>query len=301
MRLPTADGSVVEFGPNATLHLGAYRDSTEISASELYTNEHGLFRRNGTLIATWDELTSVKVEQLDGAATVALTTIAAAAVVVIAALLKSSPSSGSGGKSGPSSTPKASGRSAPNPSSVQTDPAAAELVFRTAEALANHSTITVAPPEDEEEPPTDTTMPLFSRGARRRANVRAIARLEGGACWPSEAGDCVSAGARVGVRLLDFFELTGGLRTETSKNLTTPLVVAGAAIHGESPALHWLALALGVSVAFDGDHARVVPSFAVRFRLLRGFWLGLVPVQPIYSTDTGNWQMASGLELTGEF
>jgi hypothetical protein len=33
---------------------------------------------------------------------------------------------------------------------------------------------------------------------------------------------------------------------------------------------------------------------------VRGLWLGLVPVEPVYATETGNWSMVSGVEITGE-
>ena len=46
-----------------------------------------------------------------------------------------------------------------------------------------------------------------------------------------------------------------------------------------------------------------MPELAVRFRPFRdaGLWLGLVPIEPVYFTETDNWAMASGGELTGEF
>ncbi|HEX4515971.1 MAG TPA: hypothetical protein VH054_20620, partial [Polyangiaceae bacterium] len=120
-------------------------------------------------------------------------------------------------------------------------------------------------------------------------------------------GDCIVSGARIGLRLLDIFELTGGVRVETAQS-ATPIAskayaVFGAMLHGESPAAHGLALAVGASVAFDTIRAHVVPQLAVRFRPFRnaGFWLGLVPVEPVYATDTGTWSMASGVEVTGEF
>ena len=51
IRLPTEDGGSVEFGPNATLHIAA-RDDTDIAASDLYTNEAGLFKKDGEPICS---------------------------------------------------------------------------------------------------------------------------------------------------------------------------------------------------------------------------------------------------------
>lgn len=307
VHLPTAGGGTVDFGPNATLVIQG-RDATEVSASDLYTNEEGLFQKDGELISTWDDLRGVTVKQLDGAATVAVTATVAVAVVALAAILKSSPSGGGskGGSSGSSgSAPKAPPvRSAPNPSSVAPDPGLTEVMFRTAEAAANANpngpSVAVGVPDDEPEP--TTAMPLFSRGARRRANVRVLGRLEGGLCWPGggSSGDCVVSGARAGVRLLDIFELTGGVRVESNAARSQPLAVLGAMLHGEAPSARWFALAAGASVAFDGERAHVVPEVAIRFRPVRGLWIGLVPVEPVYRSEDGGWSMASGVELSGE-
>ena len=310
VHLPTATGGAVDFGPNATLTIEG-RGTTEVAASKLYTNEEGLFQKDGELISTWDDLRGVTVKQLDGAATVAVTATVAIAVVAIAALLKSAPSGG-GSKGGGSrggatsaSAPRAPPvRSAPNPSTSATDSGFTDVMFRTAEAVANANpngpAVSVGVPDDEPEP--TTAMPLFSRGARRRANVRVVGRLEGGACWPGggSSGDCIVSGARAGVRLLDVFELTGGVRVESNEARSQPLAVLGAMLHGEAPSAHWFALAAGASVAFDGEHAHVVPEVAVRFRPVRGLWIGLVPVEPVYRTEDGGWSMASGVELSGE-
>ncbi len=299
IRVPTENGGSVDFGPNATLHI----EGQEVPAGEVYWNESGLYRKNGDFIAAWSDLRSVRVEQLDGAATVVVSATAALAIVIVAALLKNVGNVGGGGGKGGGSGGKApsAGRSAPNPPSVPSDPNVGELVFRTAEAIGRASYVNGAQVPDDE-PDTDVAIPLFSRGARRRANVRALARLEGSACWPGEGPrtDCVVGGARAGVRIVDLFELTAGIRTETSNNVTQPLAVVGGMIHGESPSFHWLALALGASVAFDGNRAHVIPMFSVRFRPVRGLWLGLIPLAPVYATDTGNWTMSSGVEITGE-
>lgn len=312
IRLPTKTGSVVEFGPNATLRIVSAHDTTELPASSLYSNEWGLFQKNGDPIGAWDELDTIEVEQFDGAATVAVSACAAVAIIALAALLKSAPSASgskgsSGGGGGGGKAPPV--RSAPNAptSGSAVNPAVSELVFRTAEALANGATqngtaVVVATSTDLDE--VATAIPLFSRGARRRANVRFLARVEGGACWPGGGGsaDCITSGARLGLRLLDFIELTAGARVETNqtRNVSVPLATLGAMLHGESPSAHWFAIALGASVAFDGTRAHVVPQFSVRFRPLRGLWLGLVPVEPIYASETATWSMASGIEITGE-
>jgi hypothetical protein len=148
----------------------------------------------------------------------------------------------------------------------------------------------------------DPAIPLFSHDARRRAVVRVVARADGAAYWPGGGarGDCVVAGARGGVRIEDLFDLTAGVRTETTNGVTKPLAAISAMIHGEAPSLHWLALAVGTTIAFDGDRAHIVPSLAVRFRPVRGLWLGLVPLEPVYATETGGWNMASGVEISGE-
>ena len=306
VRMPAAGGGVVTFGPNATLNIEGGQP-TEIAAGDLYTNEEGLFKKNGEPICSWRDLRRVSVEQVDGAATVALTATVAIAAVAIAAFLKSAPSGGGGkgggGKGG--SAPKAP-RSAPNPPSVTPDPGLTEVVFRTAEAASNmpaNGSVTVGAP-DETEP--STAMPLFSRGARRRANIRVLGRLEGGACWPrmsepgGASGDCLVSGARAGVRILDILELTGGVRVESDATRSQPLAVFGVMLHGEAPSAHWFALAAGASVAFDGDFAHVIPEVAFRFRPVRGLWLGLVPVEPVYRTESGTFTMASGVELSGE-
>ncbi len=305
IRVPTADGGTIEFGPNATLDIGG----TEVAASDLYMTEWGLYNKRGEPISSWENLPrTIKVEQPDGAANVAIAVTAAIAIVALAALLKSAPSgstgSGSKGASTGGSAPKSMPtRSAPNPSPILPDPnpAVTDVAFRTIEmvAAANTNGPTVTVRTDEEE--TSATIPLFSRGARRRANIRALARLEGGACWPGSSGDCFVSGARIGMRLLDFFELTGGARVETTARGSEPLAVFGAMLHGEAPAAHWFALAAGASVAFNAVYAHVVPTVSARFRPFRGFWIGLVPVEPVYATETGTWSMASGMELTGEF
>jgi hypothetical protein len=317
LRMPTATGGAVEFGPNATLHL----DGEEVSASEVYWNHDGLYRKNGDFIASWDSLRVIRVEQIDGAATVAVTAAAAAVVVVAAAVLagagKGTGSSGSGGHGGGGhsggSSPHSSGggghvRSAPNPADDPADPWLANAACRVAEAVASGSPDPSVsgggtPSDANDEPDVDPAIPLFSRAARRRAQVRVLARLEGALCWPGAGvnGDCTVGGARGGVRLYDLFELSAGVRTETSNGITKPLASVGMMIHGESPTLHWLAIALGGTVAFDGDRAHIIPTFAIRLRPVRGLWFGLVPLQPVYSTETGGWKMASGVEVTGEF
>jgi hypothetical protein len=303
VRLPTVAGGVVEIGPNASLNI----DGEEVVASDLYWSDWGLFRKTGEQIARWDDIRSIRVEQLDGAATVAVTATVAILVVALAALLKSAPSGGSGGKGGGGSGGSGGGKapsahSAPNPSPIIPDPRFTEVAFRTLEAVSSTSRgpgVTVPTEEDE----STTATPLFSRGARRRANIRVLARLEGGACWPGSKSDCLVSGGRIGVRILDVFELTGGVRVESNALDSKPYAVFGAMLHGESPAAHWFALAIGASVAFDTIRTRVVPEIAVRFRPFRsaGVWLGLVPVAPVYATDTDTWSMASGVELTGEF
>jgi hypothetical protein len=300
VRLPTENGGTVEFGPNATLHI----DGIDVPASELYWSEQGVLRKNGDVVASWHDLRSITVEQIDGAATVGISATAAIGVILVAALLKGAPSGGGGGPKGSGgSAPKASGgsagRSAPNPPSVERDPVVPELVFRGVEAMVRPPYLFVDP--GDAQPDTDVAIPLFSAAARRRANIRALARLEGGACWPSGPNtDCVVGGVRAGVRIVDLVELTAGVRTETMGGTTKPLALAGFMLHGESPAAHWIALAVGASVAFDGARAHVIPTLAVRFRPLRGLWLGLVPLEPVYATETGNWSLVSGAEITGE-
>ena len=304
VRLPTDDGGSVVFGPNATLHVDGSEGIVDVSASDLYSTEEGLIKSTGEPVSTWDGLVGVKVEQIDGAATAAVTATVAIVVIGIAALLKSAPSGGS-----KSSSPRVSGsarppavRSAPTPRAVDPDPAVTEVLFRTAEAVAStpDGNVTVATPDVQPEP--SSAIPLFSRGARRRAHVRVLARLEGGACWPGGGpnGDCIASGARAGVRLVDLIELSGGVRLETSGPTTRPYAVFGGVIHGELPAAHWLALGVGANVAFDGVRTHVVPEISVRFRPARGLWLGLVPIAPMYRTEDGTWLMTSGVELTGE-
>jgi hypothetical protein len=306
LRLPTVSGGFVEIGPSATLDI----DDEVVSAGDLYWSDWGLYRKSGESIARWDDIRSIRVEQLDGVATVAVTATVAILVVALAALLKgASPSSGSGGGGkgggggGGGKAPSAHG-SAPNPSPIIPDPRYTEVAFRTVEALSNTRGpgITVGMPDEEE---SGATTPLFARGARRRANIRLLARAEGSACWPGSGsqGDCIVSGARAGVRLLDIFELTGGVRVESNATQNKAYAVFGAMLHGESPAAHWFALAVGASVAFDQTRAHIVPQLAARFRPFRnaGFWLGIVPVEPVYATDTDTWSMASGIEVTGEF
>jgi hypothetical protein len=311
IKLPTVSGGFVEVGPSATFYI----DDQVVTAGELYWSDWGLYRKNGESIARWDDIRSIRVEQLDGAATVAVTATVAILVVALAALLKGSGGNlGSGGKGGSGggggkggggggSTPSTHGN-APNPSPIISDPKYAEVAYRTVEAFSNMSSgpgITVGVPDAEE---GGATTPLFARGARRRANIRALARLDGGACWPGSGsqGDCIVSGGRVGVRILDMFELTGGVRVESNATQNKAYAVFGAMLHGESPAAHWFALAVGASVAFDQLRAHIVPQIAVRFRPFRnaGFWLGVVPVEPVYATDTDTWSMASGVEITGE-
>jgi len=300
IRVPVEGGGTVEFGPNATLNIGG----AEVSAGELYMTEWGLYKKTGEPIAAWDDVRTVRIEQTDGAADVAIVAAAGVAIVALAALLKSAPSSGGSGSKAPSGGGGGSSvptRSAPNPSAVIPDPAT-EVALRGIELFANAAAqsgpgVIVA---TDEEPQTIAAIPMFSRGARRRANIRALARVEGGACWPGAGGDCVVSGGRVGVRLVDMFELTGGVRVESTPLETRPLAVFGAMLHGETPGAHWFALAAGASVAFDAIRAHIVPTVGVRFRLVRGLWLGLVPLEPVYATETGNWSMASGGEITGE-
>jgi hypothetical protein len=296
IRLPAESGGSVEFGPNAKILV----DGLAVDAKDLYWNERGIYARSGDFIASWDSLQEVRVEQTDGAATVAVTAAAGVVVVVLAVLLKGGGKGLGGSGGGGHGTPSAATpRSAPNP---PLDPVVAETALRTADALVRSPFYIAgaAVPEEREGP----WVPLFSRDARRRAAVRLLARAEGGACWPGggQNGDCLVGGARAGVRLADMFELTGGVRTENQPQLgtTRPLAVFGAMLHGEVPSLHWLALAIGASVAFDADRAHVIPTFGVRFRPVRGLWLGLVPLQPVYATETGGWNMVSGIELTGE-
>lgn len=307
LRVPTEDGGTVEFGPNATLRFG----EREVAASDVYMTEWGLYDKSGEPIAPWDGIRYVKVAQPDGLATVAVAATAAIAIVAIAALLKSAPSTGGGGSSKGSSASSGGSaprsmptRSAPNPSPIipAPNPDVTEVAFRTIEmvASANTNAPTIAVQTDEERE-TSATIPLFSRGARRRANIRAVARLEGGACWPGSGVDCIVSGARIGMRVLDMLELTGGARVESNGLGSQPLAVFGAMLHGESPGAHWFALAAGASVAFDATRAHVVPTLGVRFRPVRGFWIGLMPVQPVYAAETGTWSMASGGEVTGEF
>ena len=308
IKLPTVSGGTVEVGPSATLTI----DNEVVTAGELYWSEWGLFRKTGERIASWDSIRSIRVEQLDGAGTVAVTATVAIIVVALAALLGKGGNLGSGGgKGGGGGGGKGGGGSpsvhgsAPNPSPIIPDPRVTEVAFRTFEVVSNTTrgpgvTVGIDPAEESE-----TATPLFARGARRRANIRALARLEGSACWPGAGsqGDCIVSGARVGVRLLEMFELTGGVRVESNALQSKPYAVFGAMLHGESPAAHWFALAVGASVAFDQTRAHVVPQLAARFRPFTsaGFWLGVVPVEPVYDTATDTWSMASGVEVTGEF
>jgi hypothetical protein len=324
VRLPTKSGGSVVFGPNATLQIDDGDGPTDVRAGDLYTNEIGLFQKNGELVSTWDDLRSVKVEQLDGASSVGASVAVAAtvvlAVVAIAAIVKAtsggSSSHGSRGSShghGSSGSKPTRVRSAPNPSPIEPDPVLAHMLLRTAETLTTpgspsaptapslaNGRLTVSAPDTEEGP--TTAVPLFSRGARRRANLRGLARLEGGICWPTGGpnGDCMATGARAGLRLVDLIEVSAGLRVESDFRTAKPLAVVGAMVHGEASWAHWFALAVGASVAFDGTRAHVVPELALRFRPAAGLWLGVVPLEPVYRTEDGGWTMVSGVELTGE-
>jgi hypothetical protein len=317
IRVPAARGGFVDLGPNATLHF----ENGDVQAADVYWNETGIFSRDGTFLGSWDNLGAVKIEQIDGAASVAVTAAAAVIVVAMVAMLAGAGKGGGGGGGGgghggghgggsghsgggasPShtNTPTTHWRSAPNPSGEAVDPLLpVDIALRTAEVLVQPPVVGVGVGAGTLD--VDPGVPLFSRDARRRAQVRVLGRLEGGFCWPAGPNtDCAVGGARVGVRLYELFEMTAGLRTETANGVTQPLAVGGIMVHGESPGLHWLAIALGASVAFDGNRAHIVPTFGIRFRPVRGLWLGLVPVQPVYATETGNWNMASGIEITGE-
>jgi hypothetical protein len=299
IRLVDSRGETVYLQPDASLTISTSDGATtEARGKDLCRSIQGISLRNGdscaqsTWIASWDEITGIEVEQFNGAATVAISTVAA--VLVVGALIVLA--SDSKTKKSETPAPRKTERTLASPSpggaaTPSSNPARAPVRQRPPRRTSRSSTsINVlvitsgsssssgSPEEGEPSavvPLTEEEEPLFSERTQRRSVVSPFLRGDIGGCLGPSS--CAAGSLRAGVLLKDLVELSGGIRWDRLEDDPSRQVVLGAGLQGRFPSAPSLALALGSLVAF-GDKVRVAPYAGLRGHLGAGFWMGLQPL-----------------------
>jgi hypothetical protein len=322
VQLVDTDGSSMPVAPETQISFiakdGSQTDS--VQAGLLCRTDWGLTVREERMssclgaspLIAWDDIDGVHTDTFDGAAT---TAIAAGAVIVLVAVVFAL-SAGKGGSKSSSSSPPPRRSSGSTPTGDVGPPSVARgplsgggggtTVFigpRVIVPIGGYGTSGSYAPRV-----TDDDGTLFMRTDLRRATVRGIIGLDGGACVLSP-GSCFSAGIRGGVRLYNLAELTLGLRVIQGWGVhdyarATP--VLGIAMHGELPNFRGFALSLG------GQFSRTA-AMDFYANLLLGFriapathwWIGVFPIHPTYlswSDGRGDlWTIQSSLDLSADF
>ena len=297
------EGKAVHVRPQDTLKI-ALTDGqvVELQGKYLCRAEQGLSRYRGDgscgqaeWIGAWAEISSIEVEQFDGASTVGVATIAAVVVVgVVIALVSESKSSGKGGSSKTerilASPSTGGGAAAPKPAAPAATPVRPRPSHRHGHGHrggvnvnvlifpgvnTSSSSTTFGPEEGESPLLTPEDRPLFSDRAIRRSSFQLSLRAEGGACVGSEG--CTHSSLRLGALLGDLVELSGGLRWEQLRQGFSPMAMFGVGLQGRFPRHPSLALMLGTQIAL-GEETRVTPQAGLRLHLGEGFWFGVQPL-----------------------
>jgi hypothetical protein len=300
IRLVDQRGEIVYLHPDATLTISTSDgDTTEVRGKELCRSIQGISLRNGdscarsAWIASWEEISSIEVEQFNGAATVAISTVAAVLVVGALIVLASDSKAKKSEPAGPKKTertlasPSSGGAARPanHPGSA---PARQRPPRRTSRGSTSVNVLVItsgsspssggSPGEGEPSalvPLTDDEEPLFSERVRRRSVVSPFLRGDIGGCLGSAS--CVAGSLRAGVLLKDLVELSGGMRWDRLEEDPSRQFVLGAGLQGKFPSAPSLALALGSLVAL-GDKVRVAPYAGLRGHLGAGVWMGFQPL-----------------------
>ncbi|RYE92367.1 MAG: hypothetical protein EOO75_06885 [Myxococcales bacterium] len=291
-------------------------ETTKLRGEEICRSADGLSVRgagkpcSGSVwLAAWDDIESLRVEQFDGATSVAATAVVAI-IVVGAIIIAMGDRKGSKSSSSSSSPPPrpglvgaASGGSAPA-RHARRGPRSSGGVGTMFIFIPGSSTSSsgggdrsplLAPPGAAHD---TTATPLFSGRAIRQAVVRPSLRADVTGCIGGTA--CVGGSLRLGVLLGDLVELSGGVRAEQLRDRTTPYALFGLGFQGRFPTVPSLGLHLGSQVAI-GPEFRVMPSVGLRWQPSAGVWLGLNPIGVTFFLDENRVSYTPSLDVGVEF
>jgi hypothetical protein len=325
-----------DVGPSANLTLRTSTGAVTAKASELCKTEEGLARKHErfgcaqpTLLARWDDIQEVKVEEFDGLTTVAV--VAGSAIIVAAAVTMAVVASGAGSGAG-SKAPREPAKpvvrnttpSAP-PASVNPRPVPPVRDFPRSDSgrrggggwsnggggtnvsvlvPLQNTGIVVLPGGggSSDEPtvvngpaPSAGAVPLIDESAARRAEFSPFARLGGSVCVAR--ADCVAGGASLGVRFANLVEVSGGVLLQSGG----PMGQVALGLQGMDPKDRWLALYVGAAFATDGKDMRVDPTLGFRLLPASSVTIGVLPLGFSYGTRTGAFLWAPSVDLTASF
>jgi len=142
----------------------------------------------------------------------------------------------------------------------------------------------------------------------RRTTITGLVSVDFGVS-PFTPRDATTSRASGGVRLFEILDLTLGVRAVDGGTIAESpraMPTFGLGLHGGFPRARWLALALGGEVgggsAFDFYASGLL---GLRVAPLRGLWLGLYPLHPVYTAWSEGrpraWSALSTVDLTWAF
>lgn len=156
-----------------------------------------------------------------------------------------------------------------------------------------------------------TTSSIFTRPTHRRANIRFIGLVEGGADLLIRDGG--SAQALVGMRILDVLELAAGAHmlvhrgeSDASTQRTSWIGIFRLNLHFDLDARRRVALPIGFDLGAGHATFYARLNLGVRVRLTRRLSIGIYPFNPTYAEfkdtnlrrKTGWWSFPSTIDLS---
>jgi hypothetical protein len=262
-------------------------------------------------LVAFDEIALVHVDTFDRAATTGLITVGAAAVIVAVVAIvalsgkddekKPESDSDAGGSRGAPERNEATEVNGSSRRGAADGQGGAEVLGA---SLRLGADLTAQAIEDHvrEAAPTTGMGALFHDRDRRRMTAQLLVAADGsGSLFTPQ--DSVAGGARVGVRLYDFFDASFGVRSFAGEGRDTrAAAVLALGFHGPFPRARWLALGLG----FEGGLSQAIDLHASAYAGLRvaplsRLWLGLYPLHPSYTSWSGGrggrWVAASTFDI----
>jgi hypothetical protein len=142
----------------------------------------------------------------------------------------------------------------------------------------------------------------------RRSTIRGLASVDLGASAFTPSRGATSS-ARGGIRLIDLFDLTVGVRMFEASNVAgSPrgVLTFGVGMHGRFPRARWLALALGGELGHGSAlDVYAAGTLGLRIAPFSSLWIGLYPIHPAYAAWSADraayWTALSSADVTFAF
>jgi hypothetical protein len=316
IELEDIDGRTAQIDPSTTLRFVRWDGATtqDVRAGSLCRNAVGLSDcETGALVTTWNDIANVEVEGFDAALTTFITSVV---VVIVVAAIASKGGGGSGGNGGGGSARGSGGHGGGGYHGGGArvrgpDGGGSHIVIVPSvggQVVVGSGTAPVIPPPGPPAPPFRPS-PLFSDMARRRSVVAVTGSADGGTCLYGPE-NCSTGALRAGIRLANYVDLYGGVRTMWGWGLADGVgrfaPVGGIGLNGAFPRFKMLSYYFAVE-AGGSDSLPFVFSIRAGLRVspIPELAIGLFPFSPTYidgaSSRPHDWQFPTTLEVSTTF